>query len=194
MEDKHQLIYYPDPILRKKAESVDVITPSLIQFIDRMKEVCADKKGLGIAAPQVNESISIFVTPMTGTHIKTKDPIYAKNFEDWTVIINPKIIRYSQEYVGYEEGCLSLPKLYSTVFRPKAIDVVYQDVNMNTHSKVLTHWFARLFLHEYDHLQGILFTDYLLGKTSNGAIQEIPFDEKIQIQKRLNEFELEARG
>ncbi|MBU6149049.1 MAG: peptide deformylase, partial [Verrucomicrobia bacterium] len=180
--------------LRKKAESVDSINPLLINFINRMKEVCAEKKGLGIAAPQVNESVSIFVTPMIGTHIKTKDPIYAKNFEDWTVVINPKIVRYSQEYVGYEEGCLSLPKLYSTVFRPKAIDVVYQDINLKTQSKVLTHWFARLFLHEYDHLHGILFTDYLLGKISNGTVQDVPFEEKLKIQKKLNDFELEARG
>ena len=104
MQEKHRLIFYPDTILRKKTEDITDLTPSILRFIDKMKEVCAQKKGLGIAAPQVNESLSIFVTPITGTNIKTKDPIYAKDLKDWTVIINPKVLSFSKEAVGYEEG------------------------------------------------------------------------------------------
>lgn len=145
MDQKHRLIYYPDSILRKKTEDIEDITPSLEKFIDKMKQICSEKKGLGIAAPQVNESLSVFVSPMTGTHIKTKDPLYAKDAKDWSIFINPRITKYSKEAVGYEEGCLSLPKLYHTVFRPRSIEVSYQDIELKTHTKVLSHWFARLF-------------------------------------------------
>ena len=189
MQEKHRLIFYPDTILRKKTEDITDLTPSILRFIDKMKEVCAQKKGLGIAAPQVNESLSIFVTPITGTNIKTKDPIYAKDLKDWTVIINPKVLSFSKEAVGYEEGCLSLPKLFSTVFRPKSIEVSFLDSQLKVHTKVLSHWFARLFLHEYDHLQGILFTDYLLGKISNGFEQDADFEEKLRLSEALQHFE-----
>ncbi|MFZ4673630.1 MAG: peptide deformylase [Chlamydiia bacterium] len=189
MDQKHQLIIYPNSILRKKTEDIKEITPSFLNFIEKMKEVCLDKKGLGIAAPQVNESLSVFVSPMTGTHMKTKDPLYAKESKDWSVFVNPKITKYSQEAVGYEEGCLSLPKLYHTIFRPKTIEVSYQDLELKTHTKVLTHWFARLFLHEYDHLQGILFTDYILGKISNGFDQQSDLEDKIRISQALMAFE-----
>lgn len=189
MDPNHRLIYYPDSILRKKTENVLEITPTFLKFIEKMKEVCFAKKGLGIAAPQVNESLSVFVSPITGTHIKTKDPLYATELKNWSVFLNPKILKYSQEAVGYEEGCLSLPKLYHTVFRPKSIEVSYQDLDFNTHTKVLTHWFARLFLHEYDHLQGILFTDYILGKISNGFDQQSNLEDKIRISQALTAFE-----
>jgi peptide deformylase len=189
MDQKHRLIYYPDSILRKKTEDIEDITPSFVKFIDKMKQICSEKKGLGIAAPQVNESLSVFVSPMTGTHIKTKDPLYAKDIKDWNVFINPRITKYSKEAVGYEEGCLSLPKLYHTVFRPRSIEVSYQDIELKTHTKVLSHWFARLFLHEYDHLQGILFTDYILGKISNGFDQQNDLEDKIRISQALTAFE-----
>ncbi|MFZ4773431.1 MAG: peptide deformylase [Chlamydiia bacterium] len=194
MHDKHHLIFYPDSILRKKGEAVDEVSPFIQNFVQKMKEVCVSKKGLGIAAPQVNESLNIFVSPVTGVHSKTKECVYATDYKDWTVVINPKIIGYSKEAVLYEEGCLSLPKLYSTVIRPKSIEVTYQDLHMQTHTKVLTHWFARIFLHEYDHLQGILFTDYLLGSISNGIEQETTFGEKMRISKTLSDLEQVAKG
>jgi peptide deformylase len=189
MQDKHRLILYPDTILRKKTDFVDRLTPQIKDFIETMKHVCSEKKGLGIAAPQVNESVSIFVTPMIGNHIKTKDPLLAKDFADWNVFINPKILSYSKEAVAYEEGCLSLPKLFCEVFRPKSIEVEYYDQNFEIKQKYLSHWFARLFLHEYDHLQGILFTDYILGMTSNGFDQTANLDDKIRISKFLTDLE-----
>ncbi len=189
MNDKHHLIFYPDSILRKKGETITQVTPDIEKFIERMKEVCAGKKGLGIAAPQVNEALNIFVSPVIGTHIMTKEPLYAKTSADWTIAINPQIVSCSKESIGYEEGCLSLPKLYSTVFRPKAIEVTYQDIHLKTHKKTLTHWFARVFMHEYDHLQGILFTDYLIGSASNGIKQQTSFEEKVEISKALANFE-----
>jgi peptide deformylase len=141
---------YGDKVLRQKAEKVVDITPEIRNFITDLIETMYVKDGIGLAAPQVGKSISIFIV----------DPFWYKEGYEKNpyVFINPKFL----EFEGIEtsdEGCLSLPNIYENVPRAKKITVEYENENGEKKTINAEGMFARAIQHEFDHLDGILFVD-----------------------------------
>jgi len=145
-------------ILRTKCEIVKNFDNSLVEFITQMEETMLSEdlntgvKGVGLAGNQVGEGKRILlITQNVGTKKETKV----------LAMVNPEIIEISKKEVFIEEGCLSLPGEFGKVSRPVKVRVKWQNMEGNWCEKKLEKWDARIFLHEYDHLEGILFTDYL---------------------------------
>lgn len=145
---------YGQPVLRKEAEDVPVDFPELKQLVDDMFDTLTVAEGCGLAAPQVGKSLRLFV--VDGTELKEEYPECA-NFKQ--AFINPDIIEESEEKVLYSEGCLSLPGISENVLRPKRVLVRYQDLEGKEHEEWLDGFNSRIFQHEYDHIEGNVFTD-----------------------------------
>lgn len=146
-----------NPILRENAKHVDNIGDEYIQrLIDNLIETVGAANGVGIAAPQVNESFQIFIVA------SSPNPRYpdAPKMEPIEVI-NPKILSCSDEMVDGWEGCLSIPGIRGLVPRHKSIAVEYTNRNGDKKTEELSDFIARIFQHEYDHLKGIVFLDRL---------------------------------
>ena len=144
---------YGDEILKKKTNPVKQIDDKIIGLIRDMYETMRNASGVGLAANQVNVNKSIFVIdlqPVEG-YEKTK-PV---------VMINPEITLRSEELIIYEEGCLSLPNLHAEVERPEIIKIKYLDTDEKEHEIEADEFFARVILHEYDHLLGKMIPDRL---------------------------------
>lgn len=154
---KLPLAYYGNPILRKKATLIESITPELEQLIADMVETMMAFKGIGLAAPQVNRSLAVFIACFIEEEEKI-DPSKIRTF------INPKILSYSPEQADHSEGCLSIPKIYRDVRRPLSIHVAALDLKGNAFTEEFHGYDARIILHELDHLHGVLFIDRLPGK------------------------------
>ena len=143
-------------VLRKKADTVNKDYPDLQKLIDDMFETMYKTEGVGLAAPQVGHSIRLFVcdaAPMTDDDNDT----FTKSFK--RAMINPEIIETFGANVSYNEGCLSIPGLHENVVRPDGVKIRYYDENFELHEETLTGNCARVVQHEYDHLDGVLFTD-----------------------------------
>ncbi|MFQ5965075.1 MAG: peptide deformylase [Candidatus Scalinduaceae bacterium] len=144
-------------ILRKKAEKVvDIRDPLVNSLINDMLATVVDVNGVGLAAPQVYESLRVFVV---ASHPNLRYPM-APEMES-TAMINSEIIWSSDEIVKDWEGCLSIPGIRGLVPRPKAIKVKYSKRNGNSEEVEFSDFIARVFQHEYDHLEGIVFLDRL---------------------------------
>ncbi len=152
------IVLYDDPVLRRKAAEIKEDSPELQQLIDDMFETMYNGNGVGLAAPQIGESLSLFVIdadPMTEDEPEEED--LGK-----MVFINPKIsFSKDEEKIKMDEGCLSIPGLREPVSRPDKITVEYQDRHLKPHKKEFTGWVSRVIQHEFDHLEGVLFIDYL---------------------------------
>lgn len=142
------------PVLRKKALDIDRDHPGLDQLIDDLFETMYKADGLGLAAPQIGKSVRIFV--VDGAPIADDEPELA-DFRH--VFINAHITERSGEIVPMNEGCLSIPKLHEEVNRESFIRMNYYDESWAYHEAVFEGYKARIIQHEYDHLDGILFTD-----------------------------------
>jgi peptide deformylase len=156
---KLKLAFYGNPILRKKAAPIAVITDEIKQLINDMIEAMDEKDGIGIAAPQVCHSIALFITRV---------PI-VKDDDEWEkgtvrVFINPKILEYSKNEDSFSEGCLSIPKVYGDVFRPIKIKVEATGLDGKLFREEFSGLHARIILHENDHINGVLFIDRLDAK------------------------------
>lgn len=141
-------------VLRKEAQDIDKNYPNLKELIDNMFETMKVAEGVGLAAPQVGLSISLFVVDLSP--LADEDPELGKIKK---VFINPQIIDESEEEVAFDEGCLSIPGITETVVRPESIKINYFDEDFNEHTEVIGGYLARVIQHEYDHLEGVLFTD-----------------------------------
>jgi peptide deformylase len=151
------IIQLGDPILRQKATLVENVSDERIQkLIDDLTATVAQANGVGIAAPQVAESCRLFIVA------SRPNPRYpnAPSMEP-TAMINPKIIAHSTEIVKGWEGCLSIPGIRGLVPRSQAIEVEYTDRNGKLQKQEFSDFVARIFQHEYDHLDGIVFLDKL---------------------------------
>lgn len=161
-------------ILRKKAKPVTAITNEIIELVMDMFETMHNAQGIGLAANQVGRLYQIIVVDVSqleeAKHIK---PI---------VLINPEIISRKGRCV-MEEGCLSIPTIRSEIERAERITVRYRDMNFKQQELQADDILARVILHEYDHLQGVLFLDYL----SSGQLKQ--FKEKLQ-QIQTGEIEV----
>ena len=165
---KHRLRYYGDPILRKKAKPVGEITPEIHELIAEMIQIMQDTNGIGIAAPQVGASLRIFVSIVEG---ETEDG--AIIYTDPYVFINPEISNLQEATGELEEGCLSLPELYVPVERSLGLDIKALDIDGKPFERKCHGFLARHFLHEFDHLEGVLTIDYLKGKKRTALEPEL---------------------
>lgn len=147
---------YGDPVLREKAQPITDITDDLRAFAEDMIETMYDANGIGLAANQVGDLRRIFVVD-TGERDGRKG-----KFPE--VFINPEILESSIEDDTYKEGCLSIPDLEGDVFRPVELKVRYMDLEGQVHEEEMDDIRARVFQHELDHLDGILFVDLMPDK------------------------------
>ena len=152
----YPIVIYGSPLLRKVASEIDLNDPSLKNFIDDMFETMYVSDGVGLAAPQVGKSLRLFV--IDGTEMSKDDPTLL-GFK--RAFINPKIIERTGDKCIWAEGCLSLPTIHEDVERPDKIRIQYYDENLQYHDESYEGMKARIIQHEYDHLEGILFIDYL---------------------------------
>ena len=159
------IVAYGSPILKKEAEEIDKDYPELEQLIADMFETMYAASGVGLAAPQVDRSIRLFIvdaSPFAEVEEgEEPDPLAAglENFKK--VFINPIIEEESGEEWAFAEGCLSIPKIREEVMRKPKIRITYYDRDWNFHDEVYDGYAARIIQHEYDHIEGVLFTDHL---------------------------------
>lgn len=155
-----KLAYYGDPILRQKGAQIAEITDEIRGFVNDMIETLHSMpNAIGLAAPQVHRSLSIFVieVPELGEN-KTWTPGVLR------VFINPKILSVSENSCIYQEGCLSIPNIYEDVERPIEVTIEAQDLEGNKFVEKFQGYTARAILHENDHVNGVLFVDRIRGK------------------------------
>lgn len=158
------VVAYGDPVLKKEAEEIDKEFPDLSKLISDMFDTMYEAAGVGLAAPQVGKSIRLFVvdgSPFADEEDEEEDP-RAKGIENFKqVFINPVIEEEFGEKWGFKEGCLSIPKLREEVYRHEKVRISYYDENWNLKEEVFDGYAARIIQHEYDHIEGVLFTDHL---------------------------------
>ena len=146
---------YGNPVLRKVAQDINSDYPELPKLIEDMWETLAESDGIGLAAPQIGKSIRLVVIDLS---LLADDMPEYKDFK--RVYINPHIIETDDtEKESSEEGCLSLPGIHEKVTRPKRIRVQYQDTDFNSYDEWVDGYLARVMQHEFDHLEGKVFTD-----------------------------------
>ena len=145
-----KIIEYPEPLLRLKAKEVDVFDDELKILVEDMAETMWDAPGIGLAAPQVAQSVRVIVVDIT-------EPDEEKHY---MALINPEIIEHEGTQVD-EEGCLSVPELTAQVQRYKKITVNYRTVDGESKQLIADDRFAVVLQHEIDHLNGVLFIDHL---------------------------------
>jgi peptide deformylase len=150
----YPIVVYGHPVLRKVAVEITKDYPGLGQLIDDLFETMYFSEGLGLAAPQIGKSIRIFV--IDGKPVAEDEPSLA-DFKK--VFINAQITERCGELKPMNEGCLSIPNLREEVQRESHIRISYYDENWEHHNEVYDGYKARIIEHEYDHLDGILFTD-----------------------------------
>jgi peptide deformylase len=143
-------------VLRKKAEAVTKDYPDLQKLIEDMFETMYKTEGVGLAAPQVGHSIRLFVCDAAAMTDDDNDT-FTKSFK--RAMLNPEIIETFGSNVSFNEGCLSIPGLHENVVCPDGVKIRYFDENFVEHEETLTGNCARVVQHEYDHLDGVLFTD-----------------------------------
>lgn len=150
---------YGQPVLRQVAEEIDSSYPQLDQVIADMRDTLIKSDGIGLAAPQVGLSIRLVVidlTPLAEEMLEYKDYVHT--------FINPYIEEYDETETDVsEEGCLSIPGIHESVRRPTRIRVTYLDEQFQPHDEWVGGYLARVMQHEFDHLDGVVFTDHLQG-------------------------------
>ena len=145
LKENHKLVYAPDPVLDKKVDEFPENSNDLRSMVaTHMIDIMQEYKGVGLAANQINLNASVFVMLL---------------YDEPTVMFNPQILEVSNETVLLTEGCLSEPGLYLNVKRPSSVMVQWEDAAGDIQQDTLFKYSARIFLHEFDHLCGVLFTD-----------------------------------
>ncbi|GGF00732.1 peptide deformylase [Hymenobacter cavernae] len=167
----YPIVAFGDPVLKTPAKDIPADYPAdeLRQLVADMFETMYSAHGVGLAAPQVAKGVRLFVidsAPMiddedeeTGEKVEpapTAAPVKR-------AFINPEIVEETGEEWGFEEGCLSIPGVREMVYRPETVVLRYEDENREQHEETFSGMTARVIQHEYDHLEGILFTDHLSG-------------------------------
>ena len=181
---------YGDPVLKKKGEDILKDYPNLNELIENMKETMYGAFGVGLAAPQIGLSIRLFLvdtSPFAEDESFTpEEQSVLKEFK--RTFINAKIIKEEGDEWVFNEGCLSIPDIREDVFRQPKITIEYFDENFNKKEEEFEGLIARVIQHEFDHIEGILFTDRLSslkkrlikGKLSNISKGKIEVDYKMR--------------
>jgi peptide deformylase len=147
----HPIITIPDPVLRKEADAIERVDADLRRLMDDMLATMYDAPGVGLAAPQIGISRRLIVMD-AGRDDEDRDPL---------VMVNPEILDLSDEMRAHEEGCLSIPEVTAEVERPAEVRVAFLDREGKPQEVELEGIWATIVQHEIDHLNGVLFIDYL---------------------------------
>jgi len=180
------VVKYGRPILRKKGEKIDAITPGIKQLIADMQETMHAAKGIGLAAQQIGQAIQLTVIDIRGVSDRPSSlqikgrPADVDGFMP-LVLINPEIKPVGQPVAGME-GCLSFPEIFAEIKRPETVDVVARDANGERIEFHCGGLLARVVQHETDHLHGILFIDRMTR------------DTKAELQPQLDELQAATKA
>lgn len=159
------IVAYGSPILKKEGEEIDENYKDLDKLIANMFETMYEANGVGLAAPQIDKSIRLFIVDASPfaevAEDEEPDPM-AEGLEGFKkIFINPIIEEEEGEEWGFNEGCLSIPNIREEVLRKPNIKISYFDENWEFHEEEYDGYAARIIQHEYDHVDGVLFTDHL---------------------------------
>lgn len=158
------IVAYGAPVLRIRAKDISADYPGLEKLIADMWETLYESSGVGLAAPQINKPIRLFVIDSTQMFNNLEDDekdLYPDGPGLKEVFINAQIVELNGEPWGFSEGCLSIPKIREEIFRNEEVTLSYHDQEFKHHQKTFNGLTARVILHEYDHIEGKLFIDYL---------------------------------
>ncbi|MDA7836227.1 peptide deformylase [Salibacteraceae bacterium] len=156
------IVAYGDPVLKREGEEIDENYPKLKELIDSMFETMENAQGVGLAAPQVGLSIRLFIvdtTPFVDDEEEDPEVLKLKGFRK--IFINPIILEEEGEKWNFNEGCLSIPTIREDVSRHPSILIEYMNENFELIEERYDGVIARVIQHEYDHVDGVLFTDRL---------------------------------
>jgi peptide deformylase len=158
------IVAYGAQVLRTKGKEIRPDYPQLDKLIEDMWETMYESSGVGLAAPQINQPIRLFLIDSTQIFINLEEEDIGK-YPDAPglkeVFINARIVGLNGEPWGYTEGCLSIPKIREEIMRNEEVEIEYDDQQFQHHRKTFNGLTARVILHEYDHIEGKLFIDYL---------------------------------
>lgn len=186
------IVAYGDPVLRKECEDIDKDYPRLEKLIANMKDTMYNAHGVGLAAPQIGKAIRLFTIDASPFAEEGEDDFeFLNGFKK--VFINAEIIEAKGEEWAFNEGCLTIPDVHEDVFRPETIVMEYYDENWEFHTEEFNGLAARVIQHEYDHIEGVLFTDKLsslkkrlikgkLANISKGKI-DVDYNMKFPLKK-----------
>jgi len=192
------IVAYGDPVLKKEGVEISKEYPNLGKLIDDMFETMYNSQGVGLAAPQIGKSIRLFIvdgSPFADKEEDEEEDPLAVDMENFKkVFINPVIEEELGEEWGFNEGCLSIPKIREEIFRKEKIVISYYDENWQLKEETFDGYKARIIQHEYDHVEGVLFTDHLsplkrkllskkLQNISRGDI-EVDYRMKFPVKRR----------
>lgn len=177
------IVGYGDPILRKKCEDIDAHYEGINELINNMIETMQNASGVGLAAPQIGLGIRLFVVDCSpfseDDDLSVEEQNFLRSFQ--RTFINAKITKEEGKEWSFNEGCLSIPGVRENVKRKPIVTIEYLDENFEPKTEILDGYAARVVQHEYDHIEGVLFTDKLSGlkkKLNNKKLQNI-IDGKI---------------
>ena len=167
-----QIIHYPDPRLRKTSEPVTTFDDRLKALAARMFELMRGNKGVGLAAPQVGENIRLFIANPSGE--PADDRIY----------VNPMLSEPDAGEEEGDEGCLSLPEINGKIMRTKSMRIDAQDLEGNPFNDTQTGYLARIWQHEFDHLNGTMIIDRMGALAKMGAKKQLKVLEEIYAKRK----------
>ncbi len=184
------IVAYGDPILRKKAKEINADYPALDTLLDSMFETMYMASGIGLAAPQINKSIRLFIVDASpfeeDEELSEKERELVSDFK--RVFINAQVIEETGPEWAFNEGCLSIPDVREDVFRQDTVTIEYYDQDFKKHTETFDGIVARIIQHEFDHIEGILFTDKLSalkkrlikGKLANISKGKVDIDYRMK--------------
>lgn len=184
------IVAYGDPVLRKKGKDISKDYPKLGALLENMHETMYNALGVGLAAPQIGLPIRLFLVDTSPfaeeESLEEEEREELKNFKQ--IFINAKIVEEEGEAWAFNEGCLSIPNIREDVSRHAKIKIKYQDENFEEFEKEFDGLIARVIQHEYDHIEGVLFTDkissfkkrLIKGKLSNISKGKINVDYRMR--------------
>ncbi len=184
------IVAYGDPVLRKKCTDIDADYPNLEELISNMWETMYNAAGVGLAAPQIGKPIRLFLVDTSpfaeDEELSEAERAQLRDFK--MVFINAHMEHESGKKWAFNEGCLSIPDIREDVSRLDTITLKYLDADFKPHTRTFDGLLARVIQHEYDHIEGILFTDkisslkrrLLKGKLGNISKGKIAVDYKMR--------------
>lgn len=191
------IVGYGDPVLRKVGAEISPEYPNLSELIANMYDTMYNAYGVGLAAPQIGLAIRLFIVdtePFSESEdFSTEEQEQLKSFKK--TFINAKILKEEGNEWAFNEGCLSIPEVREDVFRKERITIEYFDENFVKHTVVYDGLIARVIQHEYDHIEGVLFTDKIssLKKTLIKKRLQNIIDGKIFPDYRMKFFNKKGR-
>lgn len=184
------IVAYGDPVLRKECKDITKDHPNLDAILDNMWETMYNASGVGLAAPQVGLPIRVFMVDTSpfadDDDLENEEHKELSTFKK--VFINPEILEESGDEWAFNEGCLSIPNVREDVFRKETIIIKYLDADFKEHTAAYNGLIARVIQHEYDHIEGVLFTDKITslkkrlikGKLSNISKGKVSVDYRMR--------------